>query len=329
MSIIHTDGFDYYTNNTQNNTIYRPGAYTNNTVEGAFSYGRAADLRGENVYIYDHDDISTIIVGAHINFNGNNTNNKFLIFWDVSTEQLAFTVNALGRINVYRGATLLGTSPEIITNAWLWFSIKVNFAASGSVSIKVNEHEILNLTGVDTTNTANNYCNATGIGSAMSSYSAFWDNYYILDTTGPTYNDHIVEHRIKTIYPTADGTHTDFSASAGNRWACIDENTPNDSTDYIQSNTTNHIYTMAAQTTGVVGSVSHVKISAWAIKSDVGLRELAMVNRIGSTNYVGTPIPITPGWRYHSQTYPLNPATSNPWTKAVVDAAQFGIKLVT
>jgi hypothetical protein len=332
MSIFHTDGFDYYTNNTQNATIYRPGAFTNNNPTGAFSYGRAADLRGEGSYTYDHANKSTIIVGAHLNFNGNVSNNsKFLIFYDGTTQQISFTVSADSRINVYRGATLLGTTVDpIVTNAWLWFSIKVVFHGStGSVSIKINEHEVLSLTNIDTTSSANNYCTATGLGTSLSSSATFWDNLYMLDDTGATYNDHILEHRIKTLYPTADGSETGFTASAGNKWACLDENTPNDSTDSVSSNTVNHVYTMGTQSSGINGSVSHVKLSVWAYKDDAGSREVAMVNKISGTVYVGTGIPVTPGWRYHSQTFLTNPATSGVWNKTSVEATKFGFKLVT
>jgi len=72
--------------------------------------------------------------------------------------------------------------------------------------------------------------------------------------------------------------------------------------------------------------VHAVVVKVQARKFDVGAAQLAGVTRVAGADYVSAPQ--SPGTTYNVARFqfPLNPATSAPWTVADYDAAEFGYK---
>jgi hypothetical protein len=339
MAILFADGFDYFNSNTYVQKIWNADAYMNNFQGfgyGVYGEGRAAMIQGtDQIYKSGLGNLGTCITAFHINLNGQTGQNPLVRFNDGSTNQVYLYRTTAGQLEVKNGnGTTLGTSTtKLSTNTWYWISMKVVFGNTGSVSVKVNETTVINVSSVDTTNTANNYCNRVGYGTASNSNVTYFDTFYIMDSTGASYNDHIPEHRLRILLPNADGSLIDFTAvGLANRWACVSDNAavwPDD--DYITSDTNGHYYTMAARNSpdpNISGNISHVQINMIA-RQDAGSRTMALMNRQGSTNYDGASKTLSNSYDWFSEYSTINPATSNVWTSSEIPNTQFGVKVLT
>jgi hypothetical protein len=258
----------------------------------------------------------------------------FLQFLDAGTVQIGIGINALGYLVAYRGATPIATSVNFI-NLEVWNYIEVyvlisNTAGTGRVVVRVNNDSTgwIDFTG-DTCSNTNEYANVINIGCIDTNLNHYTDDLYICDGAGSVNNNFLGDCRVDTILPSGAGSTTQFTPSAGSNYACVDENPPNEDTDYVESSTLNHVDTYAfadiAHTpTGIFG----VQINMDVKKDDAGDRWIASITKSGSSgNVAGTAKTLSTGQTIHSQVVELDPDTAALWTKAGINAAEFGIKV--
>ena len=153
------------------------------------------------------------------------------------------------------------------------------------------------------------------------------DDFYMLDQSGSApLNDFLGDCRIDTIYPSADGTYSDFTPSTGStHYTLVDEATPN-TTDYVSSSTVGNrdsyqfqdIAALSAQT------IYGVQVNAAIVKDDAGARSAATFVRSGSSNSDGAGVGLSTSQTYISQIFTTDPNTGAAWTESAVNAAQFG-----
>ena len=243
-------------------------------------------------------------------------------------------VGSDGKLRVYQGSglTLRYTSTSVLTQgsyAYLEFDITVHGSA-GSIAIYVNG--ILDGTGIVSginTGTANAWSEYTMARmDAPNGTTWYFDDLYILDGTGSRLNAPLGDTRVDLTLPNAAGNSSQWTRSAGaDQWATIDDPQANGDTDYNTSSTTGHVDTLNFPPLPVAGAIVHaVVVKVQARKFDVGAAQLAGVTRVAGADYVSAPQ--SPGTTYNVARFqfPLNPATSAPWTVADYDAAEFGYK---
>lgn len=261
-----------------------------------------------------------------------------IAFTDASNaNQVTVVVSPIGTLKVFRGSgagTLLGESTNcIVANAWQHIEIKLVVSDTvGSIEIRVDTNSVLNLTGLDTKNTAlttianvilaNGDTNGTHSSSAWRTY---FKDFVIWDTTGVYNNTFLGSCFVYSLRPDSDVSGTwSITGGAGSGWASINETNPDDDTKYISSPwpaATADVFTLTdlpADATSVKGLMGFVRSK----KSDGGDGNLTVSLVSGASTVSGIDRPLTVAYTYWSDIFETDPATTVQWTVAATNAAK-------
>ncbi len=253
-----------------------------------------------------------------------------------ATVHMTLTTDASGHLIVKQGSgtTLLTSTNTMTTATWYYIEFKVKIDnTTGTYEVRVNESSTNwgpPATGVDTQNGGTATWNTfTLLGSAN---SPIFDDLTICDGSGSLNNDFLGITKVQAKLPsTGNGSNTDFTTSTGtDHGALVDENPPN-TTDYNFSATVNQRDTYNYPAFGCTGTVRGVQVCPYVLKTDAGARTATTVVRQGSTNYDGgTAFTPPAAFGYMPQIWETDPSTGpSAWTTSGVDAAEFGVKVVT
>lgn len=249
--------------------------------------------------------------------------------------QLSLLLNGVGGIEVRRGqaAAILGVTRHGLLTAGVFHVIEMKaviHASAGSIVLRVNGEEVLNVSGINTQFTANTSWNLISLGARASSV----DNFYVCDGTGGAPgNDFLGDIHIEALRPQTDavaaGTNAGLTPSSGtDHGAMVDEATPNSDTDYNAGATAGVKDTYNYPSMVNTGTIYGIQTCLHARKVDNVGKTLAPVVRSGGTDYDGTPVDVGDGWHYYCQMYALDPATGVAWTSGGVNAVEVGMKTV-
>lgn len=249
--------------------------------------------------------------------------------------QVCLLLNGTGGIEVRRGqaAAVLGVTRHglLLPGFFNFVELKVVVHASaGSVIVRVNGEDVLNVSGLNTRFTVNTSWNVVALGSAAASV----DNCYVCDGSGAAPgNDFLGDVRIEALRPQTDavaaGTNAGLTPSTGtDHGALVDEASPNSDTDYNAGATAGVKDTYNYPSMVNAGTIYGVQACLHARKVDNVGKTIAPVVRSGGTDYDGTTVDVGDGWHYYCQMYALDPATGVAWTSGGVNAVEVGMKTV-
>ncbi len=186
---------------------------------------------------------------------------------DAGTDQCSVGINPDGTLFVSRGGTVLGTSTDAIsTSTYNYVEWKVtisNSIAANSCQVRVNGVLWINVTtGLSTRSTANSTANSFAVGPSNAGFGGLWDfgDRYVCDGTGGVNDTFLGDLMVNPVYADGAGTTTQFTASAGSNYACVDEALANGDTDYVGTGVAANI---DLYTYGSVGSPASVKAVQW------------------------------------------------------------------
>jgi hypothetical protein len=191
-------------------------------------------------------------------------------------------------------------------------------AATGAVTIYVDGVAVATATGVNT--------GATPIDSIrFYGNASYCDDMYI--TNSATW---LGESRISTLKMTADTAQADSVPSTGtDRFACIDETTVNNDTDYVSLDTAGDYdrYTVAdlGYTPNIIHAIQTVMI---ARKDDVATRTIRSKVKSSSTTANGGTKACSSAYSAFRDIFEVDPATSLAWDTAGINAMEVGIEVV-
>jgi len=259
----------------------------------------------------------------------------FLSFRDAGSIQVELLINTDGTISATRNGTVLGTtSLSLSINVYYHIQCKVVIHdTTGSVLIKINNAEALNLTSIDTKNTANATANQIYLGNnrlSVNSYTMDIDDLIITDGTGSSpYNGLMGDKRVDAALCNGDGSTTEFTLSTGSsHFALLDENPPV-TTDYAESSTVNHVelLTFPDLPTLTSATVDAVQILMFANNPEGGGRTIAGHVKSSAATATGSGFALTVGATYYADIFTQDPNTAGAWTQTTVNAAEFGAKI--
>lgn len=260
-----------------------------------------------------------------------------------ATSHVALVILTTGALAVYRGAssagTLLGTTAAgvMVDGSYQYVEMKATLDDStGVVVVRVDELEVLHLTGLDTKNGGTKTVfDSFRLRLFYSGVSDGADDFYVCNGAGSVNNDFLGAIKIETLYPTGNGNSSQWVGSDGNstdNYLLVDDPASGsliNTGDYVEGSSTGdedtYVHGNSTQPTG--NAVRAVFMHAYAQKNDAGARELAHVARLSgtetSTASVKTMINGTmkTTWAV-SETKPGGGA----WTVNDVNNAEFGIK---
>lgn len=276
---------------------------------------------------------NTLIIGFAFYWGGTAGSN-LVIGQDagVSQTQTNLELGADGkvRIRAFIGSTIIGESATavLVSGSWNFIEAKIFVSNSGTFTVKVNGAAVLTGSGDTQTNGSSAI---GGVKFDVGSNNGI-DDLFVLDSTGSVNNDLIGDHKVECLtVQTGNGANVGLTPSTGtDHGALVDELPANDDTDYNFSAAAGAKDTYAFTNLASTGVVRGVQISIRAKKTDSAAKELAIVTRLGSTDYDGATTPVaSTTYGQYQRMMDTRPSDGGAWTIADVNGAEFGMKVVS
>lgn len=279
-----------------------------------------------------------IIIGCSFRIDRETVNTRiFELASSGGTGQLSLYYDGPSRrLQVKRFTTLIATGTnEILQNSWYYIEWKVKISNSSGANeciVKVDNVTDIDVgAGADLQNHSTDELDRVFLSNANS--FAYYDNWYICDTTGTKNNDFLGPIVVESILPNGNGTTNQFTgqdADSTDNYLNVDENTfPDNDTSYNESDTVSNVDLYAlANLTGNVGTIHGIQLISKVRKSDTsnprGLKNLV---RSGTTNYEGSELTLTDSYAYKTDRWENDPDTAVAWTESGVNAIEAGVKV--
>jgi hypothetical protein len=255
--------------------------------------------------------------------------------WDAGALQVDLRLKTDGNLQVTRNATVLGTgTTPLAISTFYYVELKVKIHSStGTIDVQVNGTSLISLTGQNTQNTGNATANQVLIGaSAGNTGSATFrfDDLYICDGQGSVNKDFLGDSRVDCYLPTGNGSNSAFTNNSGNstnNYTHVNEASQDGDTSYVADATVSDIDSYAI--TGLThnpSSIFGLQTNLIAKKDDAGARSICPLLYRSATAHAGTGIALS-AYTDLNQIYEQDPATSATWTKANINATEFGEKV--
>lgn len=232
---------------------------------------------------------------------------------------------------------VVGTSTWVIpVNSWFFIEFKAySHATNGSVIIRVDGVEVLNVQNIDTVTTAGyvqSHFYKCGV-PVTTATSGYIDDAYICDDTTASFNDFIGDVAITNCQLVAQGVDDAFTASTSTKILNMKASAYGAANNSSQTLNDADTFTIANTVNAGLGEIGAVCVSPVAWKDDTTDRKVSSIVRIGGVDYAGTEHSILQNsstqQRDCSGIFLVSPATSARWTKAELDASEFGYKVTT
>jgi len=228
------------------------------------------------------------------------------------------------------GTTIATGTTALNNNVWYYIEAKVVInGASGSVTVHLNgSSEIATTTG----NFGSTGADSLQFLATLDILNFDYDDLYVLTTGVAPNNDFLGDVTVETIYPTADGAHTDWTPDTGTaHFSRVNEHSgtfPDDDTSFVQASTVGNRDSYTFNSLSVLSaSVFAVRTNLYARKDDAGTRKIAAVVRRAGVDYDGADASLSTGYSFFTEIRETDPSTSAAWTVGGVNNAEFGVKV--
>lgn len=340
MALLFCDTFDHYAS-AQLGDKWNGGASGFGVgASGRFSTSGVSanpgSVSGASLVWIAPSAFQTWIVGIAIKITGLSGTLIPIDLRDVSnTTQVNVVYNQLTqRLEVKRGgsSTILTSVARLPVNIYHYIELKAKIDNTvGTIDLWVNGFLDGTFSG-DTQQTANaNADRFVTLGANSGSSGLAWslDDIYITDDAAGL-SSIIGDPRVECLFPNGNGNSSQMVGSDGNstdNYLLVDEATPNDDTDYVQSSTVGDkdTYTFGDMTT-TAGTVYGVQVNTRARKTDAGARKLASVARLSGTEVDSADFVLTTSYQAYSDVRETKPG-GGAWTISDVNSAEFGSKI--
>jgi hypothetical protein len=276
---------------------------------------------------------ATIIIGFAVKFTTiPSTTQRILSLFDGATEGISLRLNNGGELSILLASSQLEITSGLglVTGSWYWIELKVLVDnAAGTYEVKVGSSIVLSDDTIDTQVGANAYYDIVRFkGGDTSETDMYIDDFYIANGAGSINNDFLGNVHVTAIFPDGAGTTTGFTPSTGSNYACVDENPSTDDTDYVESDTTTTKDTYSYGDISALSGIKGIQINTLCRETDATNFNLITVIRSDSTDYDSSGDTIgTTNYTTKRLISEEDPATTNPWLYADINAAEFGIKV--
>lgn len=344
MALLHIEGFGSFGTSTGSapsptNVVARKYIMNNEaamTIYAGRLGGYALQLKATGTVCsitFTTSTDATLVVGlAMISVTGMVTNGTFLSLYDGGTLGMSLRYGVNGSIYAYRGSTYLKSSAAgVLSNGqWQYLEFKVVCGASGSYEVRVGGVNVLSDSGVNTKAGTHNYHDSVVLnGSSVTIGSWAVDDLYILDGSGSSRTDFLGNTRVTTIRPESPaGSSSQFTPSAGDNYACVDEAIANDDTDYVEDSTAGHKDLYNYPSPGVGGTIYGVQVNTDCRETDATSYSIETLCLSDVTESADTAQAIsTTSYVTRRRILAQDPHGPAEWSNTSIGAAQFGVKL--
>lgn len=301
-----------------------PAGNIGSTAYQANQLGVGIALPGLSEYIIGFRMVNT---GTYVN------ENVICEFQNASAAaQIDFFTEVGGNITAKRGATVLGTSSgtNLISNTWQYVELLVKCdPTNGQIGVRINGNLVLNLTGINTQNQVTNVLGAIFFGSNINPY---FQDLYIVDTTGSHNNTYLGDIHISVYNAAGAGTpaiNQYTPNGAATVWQSVSATTPTDSTIFASDATPGDRMSVTVANSAVSGTIAGVIHVTRMSKSSSGTRTVSQTITSNGVDAIGTPIAVGTSYAYYTQVSETDPNTGSPWNLTGFNSVQCGVETVT
>lgn len=226
MALLFMDSFDHYTIDEIPLKYERWNGNGRSTIDVLYGRNGTKGIRhhansGQGYMARSIPARDEIVIGGAMQFHGTAYQpGGFYIGlyegWGGATAHIDFRLNATGRIIITRNGTTLATGTTIMPlDSWVYIEIKVKIHdTAGTIDVHLNGAPEITATGLDTRNGGTSgvinwvmWQLAWADGGSW----VFFDDIYILDTTGTVNNDFLGDVKVSPLYPSGPGSNGGFT----------------------------------------------------------------------------------------------------------------------
>ena len=339
MALLWIEGFEGSGTTQTNMKTYigrKYSTYYSQFIDDATGrYGGRAIKGTNNAYfIVDVDNKQTTIIGFAFKNEDWNDGEDLLILHDSGTVQIRISTRATGDLRVERGTTTLDTTVGLglAINTWYYIELKIKIDdTAGAYELRVDDVNVLSLAIGDTQESANAYINEIMFYfDPSSTFDEFYfDDIYVLDTTGSRNKDFLGNMKVIMLSPTADTAEADFTPQgAGDNYVEIDDGaTVDDDTTYNESSTSAHQDIFEYEDTTDLRLIAGLMVCTEAKETDANDFTIKTIVRSDSTIHRDSGQALTSDYKILTRLLEEDPVTTLAWTGTVIDAAEFGYEV--
>jgi len=331
MALIFVDSFDHY---PTADLSEKWGGLASHTITTGGRFGTSSTRRTINLANLWRTlpNLPTITCGFAWKWTSaaaGATSNSIASFREATTIQVEVRALSSGQLRVSAGPNTYDSTQITLPDTWYFIELTaVIHASAGSFELRVNGETWLSQTGIDTTNTANNYATRFYFGNTGGSGTAGtmdYDDLYIRDD-----GTFLGDCRVAYLAPNGNGNHSDFTGSdadSTDNYLLVDE-ASNSEADYVESSTVGHIDTYAMGSLPSTPSTIHgVQQVVNARKTDASVVNMRHVIRQGGTNYEGSDVAVGDSSAFLTRVLETDPDTAAAWTGSGIDSMESGQKV--
>lgn len=284
---------------------------------------------------------STLIVGFAMKWSASQSgnvvsrNNLLICRTSAAVDHWSIQLGQGGTLYILNSAgTILGAYPLAIQPyCWHYIEVKVSMLDSGSFNLKVDGETVVSALSGDFRAGTGNTSNIEQLSFRGNEDATVLSDIIIMDGSGSTFNDFMGDMRYEATVPDADGSTTQWTASAGSNYQCIDDalGAYNDDTDYISEGTTDDINMASHATISATNSTTIHFAALFALaRSDGAGDKIALVVDSGGTVDTGADLALigttSTAYRWRKKIWEQDPNTTAAWTVTNINNATFGVK---
>ena len=253
---------------------------------------------------------------------GGTTNEYCVLFYDGTGQRLHFQFYN-GAVNYQHAYSANGS---VTLGVWHFIEMRIfqNTSTASTLGWALDGSPLTSITNGDMPTTYG----TVQFGYTTSSWVDDWyiDNLYVCDTTGGVNDDLLGPIRVDDLYPNGVGTYSNMARSAGSvNYELVDENPPNDDTDYVYSTTEGDLDTYQMNdTTSADEAIAGVIANVVSRKTGGGPKFLRPLARIGGVDYTGTSGGLTESYGLVTEVWDVSPATATTWGTTEIDGMEIG-----
>ena len=302
--------------------------WTNGTWDIGTGGPNGAKTGSPSGYVKPYCDLVTptdvLIVG--FGFKGQVASDTFIEFVDSGTTQVCVRFDHAQNVFILmRGGTEVArTAAAFMPGIWYYIELKALIdPTAGTLELRINGASKATFSG----NTR-----ATGtsqITRVLGGNYSLYANWYICDDAGAVNNDFLGDCKVVCILPNGAGNSSQFTPSAGANYENVDDATPDDDTTYNAASVAGYKDTYAMGDVTITGTIKGVQALVLARKDDAGSRTARILCRSGAADYNGDTFSLLDSYVYNRKIWEADPATAAAWDEAGINAAEFGLELVS
>ena len=336
--LIHMDGFDSYANNSDLGFQYGGGASVS-TTGGRFGQG-ALYIGNYNQWILKtfNAPVTEIWIGFAMKTYFSNGTYPLICIMNAGgiDATLAWSADS-SYFYMTRGSftdTVIGTGGYKLIGNNLWHFVELHYKidpSAGIAELWIDNTQIFNNTSVNTTKFGNTSFGTFRFGGDDNNAAqAYYDDMYILDTTGSYNNTRLGDSRIQTLRPNSDAGPNDGTPStAGPHYAMVNAPQNNGGATYITVAGTSDQEELFGMTSlsGTPTEVFAARVLNYAEKTDGGTLNSNAVIVSNSVVGNGETQNLLTNYSGMYGIFETDPSTGVAWTPAGINAADCGFKI--